>query len=82
METKRTKVLLSGLYELFEICCVDWSRYEEKPMIREMKQIARELQEESLNILVTEASAQSMRDKGKIEKKQLSLSSFRAEGKV
>lgn len=50
--------------------------------VNEMKQIARELQEESLKILATKASAQSMKDAGKTEKKQLSLSNFKAEGKV
>jgi hypothetical protein len=82
METKRTKRLLSGLHELFETCGVDRAQYEEKPMIREMKQIVRKLQEESLKILATEAPAQNMKDKGKTEKKQLSLRSFKTEGKV
>jgi hypothetical protein len=50
--------------------------------VNKMKQIARELQEESLKILATKASAQSMKDRGKTEKKQMSLSNFKAEGKV
>ena len=51
-------------------------------MIREMKQIARELQEESLKILAGEAPVQSMRNESKTEKKQLSLSNFKVEEKV
>jgi len=50
--------------------------------IDEMKQITRELQEETLKILATKASAQSMKDRGKTEKKQMSLSNFKVEEKV
>jgi hypothetical protein len=51
-------------------------------MIREMKQITRQLQEESLKILAGKAPAQSMRNESKTEKKQLSLSNFKVEEKV
>ncbi len=50
--------------------------------VDEMKQIARELQEESLKILASKALAQSMKDESKTEKKQLSLSNFKVEEKV
>ncbi|MCJ7431228.1 hypothetical protein MUO83_08480 [Candidatus Bathyarchaeota archaeon] len=50
--------------------------------VDEMKQIACELQEESLESLASKAPAQSMKDERKTEKKQLSLSKFRVEEKV
>ena len=50
--------------------------------VDEMKQIARELQEESLKILVSKAPAQSMKDESKTEKRRLSLSNFKVEEKV
>jgi hypothetical protein len=49
--------------------------------VGEMKQIMRELQEESLRILSGEAKAQPKTDKDKNEKEQLSLSNFKAEEK-
>jgi hypothetical protein len=49
--------------------------------VGEMKQIMRELQEESLRILSGEANAQPRTDKDKNEKEQLSLSNFEAEEK-
>ena len=51
-------------------------------MIREMKQIARELQEESLKTLASKVPAQSMKDESKTEKKQPSLSNLKVEEKV
>lgn len=47
--------------------------------VDEMKQIMRELQEESLKILSEKASAQSKTTENKAEKKQLSLSNFKIE---
>jgi hypothetical protein len=44
--------------------------------VDEMKQITRELQEESVKILSGKTSAQSKRSENKTEKKQLSLSNF------
>jgi len=49
--------------------------------VGEMKQIMRELQEESLRILSGEAKAQPKTDKDKNEKEQLFLSNFKAEEK-
>lgn len=49
--------------------------------VGEMKQIMRELQEESLRILSGKANAQPKTDKDKNEKEQLSLSNFEAEEK-
>ena len=45
--------------------------------VDEMKQVMRELQEESLKILSSKASAQSKMVESKTENKQLSLSSFK-----
>jgi hypothetical protein len=50
--------------------------------VDEMKQIMRELQEESLKILANKASPQVSKAESKTEKKQLSLSNFRAEEKT
>jgi hypothetical protein len=47
--------------------------------VDEMKQIMRELQEESLKILSEKASTQSKTTENKTEKKQLSLSNFKVE---
>jgi len=47
--------------------------------VDEMKQIMRELQEESLKILSEKASPQSKTTENKTEKKQLSLSNFKIE---
>ena len=47
--------------------------------VDEMKQIMRELQEESLKILSSKTSAQSKTTENKTEKKQLSLSDFKIE---
>lgn len=47
--------------------------------VGEMKQIMRELQEESLKILSGKASAQPVKSENKTENKQLSLSSFKEE---
>jgi len=49
--------------------------------VGEMKQIMRELQEESLKILSGKAPTQSKTDKDENEKRQLSLSNFKAEEK-
>jgi len=47
--------------------------------VGEMKQIMRELQEESLKILSGESSAQSQETENKAERKQVSLSNFKTE---
>lgn len=47
--------------------------------VNELKQITRELQEESLKILSGKSSAQTEGAENKIEKKQLSLANFKAE---
>jgi len=47
--------------------------------VDEMKQIMRELQEESLKLLSGKTSTQSETNENKTEKKQLSLSNFKAE---
>ena len=47
--------------------------------VDEMKQIMRELQEESLKILSSKTSAQNKTIENKTEKKQLSLSNFKIE---
>lgn len=47
--------------------------------VNELKQIMRELQEESLKILSGKSSAQTEEAENKTEKKQLSLANFRAE---
>jgi len=49
--------------------------------VDEMRQILRELQEESLKILSGKASQQSAMAENKMEKKQLSLSNFKTEEK-
>ncbi|MDH5459980.1 MAG: hypothetical protein OEW71_02970 [Candidatus Bathyarchaeota archaeon] len=49
--------------------------------VGEMKQIMREIQEESLKILSGKAPTQSKKDKDENEKRQLSLSNFKTEEK-